>query len=218
LFGELLVSDGELIAMFRTLLYGATGLMVAAGGPAAYYSAPDYWQSVETEWFSDEGASTSAIIDAPPADPVAAIEGAPAEDFGEVLRFDVTPDWIIQRWPRVSTGLSYMQLQGYRVPMVTGTKPTDLAGSLTYYFNAQQQVQRITFHGATGDPQRLIQLLTSRHAFARRLTNDPGLIVFEAPQENGQRASTLKLTSVGVVKSSDPRRRLNVELAINRRS
>ena len=203
--------------MFRTLLYGATGLMVAAGGPVAYYSAPDYWKGVQTEWFPDEEPSATAT-DAFPADRIAAIEGAPVSDFAEVLRFDVTPDWILGRWPRVSTGLSYMQLQGYRVPMVTGTKPTDLAGSLTYYFNAQQKVQRITFHGATGDPQLLIRLLTSRHAFVRRLTNDPGLIVFEAPQEDGSRTSLLKLTSVGVVKSSDPRRRLKVELALERRS
>ncbi len=61
-----------------------------------------------------------------------------------MLRFDVTVEWVMQRWPRVSTGLPYLQLQGYRVPLVTGTKVADLAGSLTYYFNARQQVQRIT--------------------------------------------------------------------------
>jgi len=209
--------------MFRTLLYSAAGLMVAAGGPAAYYSAPEYWEGVKTSWFPDEDASGSALAaaladDESSTDRVATIEGAPVSDLGELLRFDVNPGWILQRWPRVSTGLSYMQLQGYRVLMVTGTKDTDLAGSLTYYFNAQQKVQRITFHGATGDPQLLIRLLTSRHAFARRLTNDPGLVVFEAPQEDGRRTSLLKLTSVGVVKSSDPRRRLKVELAMERPS
>ncbi|MEE8451665.1 MAG: DUF6690 family protein [Thermoguttaceae bacterium] len=209
--------------MFRTLLYSATGLMVAAGGPVAYYSAPEYWEGLREEWFPNEEASDSAVAaaladDESSTDRVAAIEGAPVSDLGELLRFDVTPDWIMRRWPRVSTGLSHMQLQGYRVLMVTGTKETDLAGSLTYYFNAQQKVQRITFHGATGDPQRLIRLLTSRHEFARRLTNDPGLTVYEAPQEDGRRTSTLKLTSVGVVKASDPRRRLKVELAMERRS
>ncbi|HYW80799.1 MAG TPA: DUF6690 family protein [Thermoguttaceae bacterium] len=205
--------------MFRTLLYSATGLMLAAGGPIAYYSAPEYWNDVQAKWFPADDSSDSVLADdEPSANPVAAIEGAPVSDLGELLRFDITPDWIVRRWPRVSTGLSHLQLQGYRVPMVTGTKETDLAGSLTYYFNSQQQVQRITFHGATGDPQHLVRLLTSRHAFARRLTNDPGLIVYEAPQADGQRLSLLKLTSVGVVKSSDPRRRLKVELSMERPS
>ena len=64
-----------------------------------------------------------------------------------------------------STGLTYLQLQGYRVPLVTGTTLADVAGSLTYYFNAQQRVQRITFRGTTGDPSVLATLLAQRLSF-----------------------------------------------------
>jgi len=56
---------------------------------------------------------------------------------------------VISRWPRVSAGLAELQLQGYRVPLVSGTTANDLAGALTYYFNSRQQVQRITFQGTT---------------------------------------------------------------------
>ncbi|HPZ84678.1 MAG TPA: hypothetical protein PL064_14655, partial [Thermogutta sp.] len=31
-------------------------------------------------------------------------------DFGEVFRFDITPDWIVTRWPRVTASLSAIQL------------------------------------------------------------------------------------------------------------
>ena len=105
----------------------------------------------------------------------------PLPSLAEVLRFDVTVEWILRRWPRVTTGLPYLQLQGYRVPLVTGTGMSDVAGSLTYYFNAQQQVQRITLRGTTGDPSVLASILTSRYRFARRLTNDPGVVLSTRP-------------------------------------
>ena len=119
----------------------------------------------------------------------------PSPSLAEVLRFDVTVDWVMQRWPRVSTGLPYLQLQGYRVPLVTGTGVADLAGSLTYYFNAQQQVQRITFRGTTGDPSALVALLAGRYHFARRLTNDPGVVLYEAVDSSNQPAGSLKIRS-----------------------
>ena len=79
----------------------------------------------------------------------------PLPSLAEVLRFDVTVEWVMQRWPRVTTGLPQLQLQGYRVPLVTGTSLSDVAGSLTYYFNARQQVQRITLRGTDRRSQRL---------------------------------------------------------------
>ncbi len=37
-------------------------------------------------------------------------------------------------------------MDGLRVPLITGTKPTDLAGTLTYYFDASQSLRRINLH------------------------------------------------------------------------
>ena len=47
----------------------------------------------------------------------------------EVLRFDISPAWVMQRFPRVSTVLSEVSLDGLRVPLITGTQPYDLAGT-----------------------------------------------------------------------------------------
>jgi hypothetical protein len=133
-----------------------------------------------------------------------------------VLRFDVTVEWVLRHWPRVSTGLPHLQLQGYRVPVVTGTRATDLAGSLTYYFNAAQQAQRITLRGATGDPSALVAVLTNRHHFTRRLTNDPGLVLYEAVDSSNQPCGTLKIRSANVIRADQPYARFQVDLEINR--
>ena len=137
-------------------------------------------------------------------------------DLAEVLRFDLTPDWIVSRWPRVSTGLGQLQLQGYRVALVTGTAQDDLAGALTYYFNPRQQLQRITFRGTTGSAQKVVRLLTTRYGFARRLTNDASLFLYELPSLNGQARSYLWLRPARVVTSSDPYRRFEVAFVIER--
>lgn len=200
-------------------------LLAAAGGPVVYFTGSDYWETLR-QWWAPKGRTPAvdlASYNAPPEDPAAAPQALPVEGtrvghLGEVLRFNVTSGWVLQRWPRVSTGLAELPLQGYRVPLVTGTKATDLAGSLTYYFNSQQQVQRITFQGTTGDARELVRLLTTRYEFARRLTNDPGLFVYEVAHPGGKPVSVLKIRPARVVKSSDPRQRFEVDLVMERPS
>jgi len=88
--------------------------------------------------------ASAALVTASPA----AIE--------DIFRFDVTPQWVTSRWPRVSTVAGEPKHLGMRVPLVSGTQPHDIAGSLTYYFNEHHQLQRITFTGLTSDPRRLL--------------------------------------------------------------
>ena len=140
----------------------------------------------------------------------------PSPSLAEVLRFDATVEWILRRWPRVTTGLPYMQLQGYRVPLVTGTGMADVAGSLTYYFNAGQQVQRITLRGTTGDPSVLASILTSRHQFTRRLTNDPGVVFFEVVDSSNRPAGSLQIRSANVITANQPRQRFLIDLVMDR--
>ena len=92
----------------------------------------------------------------------------------------------------------------------------DVAGSLTYYFNAQQQVQRITLRGTTGDPSALVALLTSRYHFARRLTNDPGVVLYEAVDSSNRPVGSLKIRSATVVKANQPYTRFEVDLVMDR--
>ena len=99
--------------------------------------------------FKDAAGSTAgALAPATAVPPAAAIE--------EIFRFDVTPQWVTSRWPRVSTVAGEPKHLGMRVPLVSGTLPHDIAGSLTYYFDEHHQLQRITFTGLTGDPRRLL--------------------------------------------------------------
>ena len=144
------------------------------------------------------------------------IDGTPMCTLAEALRFDLTPETITRRWPRVSTGLAQLQLQGYRVPLVTGTAPTDLAGALTYYFTSQQQLEQITFRGTTGDPSGLVALLTSRFHLTRRLANDPGLVIYEGVHPDNRPASALRIRAAPVVKASETFHRYDVELVLER--
>lgn len=134
----------------------------------------------------------------------------------EVFRFDLTIREVLARWPRVSTSLADLQLQGYRVPLVTGPTETDLAGALTYYFNSYQQLQRITFQGTTGDGRELVQFLSTRYGFQRRLTNDPSLFVYEAPRLGGPPQSILRMKLAPTLKVEYPHQRFDVWLVIER--
>lgn len=91
--------------------------------------------------------------------PNAAVGGGAVNDLREVLRFDIVPGWLPQRFARVSTVTSNVQMDGLRVPLITGTQPKDIAGTLTYYFDASQSVKRINLHGLTGDPTQLANLM-----------------------------------------------------------
>ena len=212
------------MALKKPLLY-VGGLLLATVAPITFFSGSDFAAAVKRSLSrspatatSDQQAGTSAASGMAAAKTVAYnyLDSLPQPSLSEVLRFDVTVEWIMQRWPRVTTGLPYLQLQGYRVPLVTGTSVADLAGSLTYYFNAQQQVVRITFHGTTGQPGTLIALLASQYHFVRRLTNDPGLVVYEAVDASNRPVGTAKFRSAKVVRADQPYNRFEVDLTIDR--
>ncbi len=137
--------------------------------------------------------------------------------LGEVFRWDATPQWIFQRWGRVSTITAAGELKGYRVPLVTGTSSFDLAGSLTYYFDVNRTVQRIIFHGHTGDPQPLVQLATMQHGLRQQSTTDPGMQIYQA-WSNGTAHSELRLQPANVVDASSPHARYAVNLLLERQA
>lgn len=91
--------------------------------------------------------------------PQTAVGGGVVNDLREVLRFDIVPGWLPQRFARVTTVTSNVQMDGLRVPLITGTQPKDIAGSLTYYFDASKALKRINLHGLTGDPAQLTTLM-----------------------------------------------------------
>jgi len=91
-----------------------------------------------------------------------------------------------------------------------------VAGALTYYFNAQQQLQRIAFEGNTGDPRKLLVLLRSRYQLTWRQTNDPALVVYEAVRSDNRPASALRIVAAPVVKVTDPGQRFALQLVLER--
>lgn len=105
------------------------------------------------------------------------VSGAPGSNvptpIEQVFRFDLTPQWVASRWPRVSTvaGSDPDQL-GMRVVLVSGTRPDDIAGSLTYFFDQHHQLQRITFSGLTRDPRRLLATVVTPYKLKSQPTTD----------------------------------------------
>lgn len=209
------------------------GLLLAVGGPIGYFSADDAISKVKGEWFSGSEKSEVAEQTQPAGMDAATYDPSVASDsrtpmmnissrrttttsLDEVLRFDITVDWITKHWPRVSTGLPHLQLQGYRVPLVSGTKLGDVAGSLTYYFNARQQVQRIAIRGTTGDPSVLASLVGNRFQFVRRLTNDPGVVFYETVDAYNRTTGTLKIRTASTIDSSQPYTQFEVDLVVDR--
>ena len=95
------------------------------------------------------------------------LEGLPVRSLDEVVRFDINPAWVISRWGRVFTSPAEDEMRGYRVALVTGTADFDLVGSLTYYFNREQKLQRITFVGQTGNTLPLVALVQRKHGLTK---------------------------------------------------
>jgi len=218
---------------FKKLLLYAGGALLFVSSSISVCTVTDVMSDIRKHWFSGPKATANAptsyaseiAVDAStgrPAPPLAIgsnaspAETMPLPSLAEVLRLDVTVEWVLQRWPRVTTGLPHLQLQGYRVPLVSGTRVSDVAGSLTYYFNARQQVQRITLRGATGDPSVLVAILTSRYRFTRRFTNDPGVVLYEAVDSSNRPVGSLKIRSAPVVKANQPYSRFQVDLVMDR--
>jgi hypothetical protein len=135
-------------------------------------------------------------------------------DLADAIRFDITTSSLFQRWPRVVTGLPEGQLQGYRVPLVTGTREDDIAGSLTYYFDASQVCRKITLQGSVGDPRKISAHVVGQFGLLRQTGADPGMHLYQT-RWNGKPISELKIKAAPVVKASAPYARYGVELVLN---
>ena len=207
-------------------------LMAMAGAVGVpYLVVSDGWKKLTKGW----GGGDKATGMTGPNDPLSApedddllpasvqpVEGEGVEQLDEVFSFKVDKSWVINHWPRVFTGLEQADpvhkgrlMQGYRVPLVTGAKVDDLAGSLTYYFNYLQRAQRITFEGTTGDVTRLVKMLTERFKFRRENSNHPATYVFRS-YRFGHTPSVLQIRESHRQRSTAPHRRYEVALLLER--
>ena len=137
--------------------------------------------------------------------PVTALEG--------VLRFDILPRWVMETWPHVSATGTDGQLDGLRVPLVTGTRPHDVVGSLTYYFDKNQQVQRISLDGVVGDDRYLVSVVTRVFQLQPEQLGGIGLYL---SKWNGKPTSALLIRRLPVISAENPLQKLEIALELNR--
>lgn len=190
------------------------------------------WKTVVTEknW-SFSGAALSSDKSLEPDKTFLRRDGLPGVSFAtpdnnaeltggigeleQILQFNVTPAWIMQRWSRVSTIRSETGMDGLRVALVTGTELEDVAGSLTFYYDHQRQLRRITFDGLTGDDRRLVNLVCQQF----NLRSEPGLGAGHyVSRWNGQPTGVLRISHAPVVRAQRPHERLEVMLEVNQPS
>lgn len=170
--------------------------------------------------FGPPSAQRTAQLTALPGGPGATlypnsapIEGTPTYALADVLRMDVSKEWVYQRWPRKSTALSELDLYGVRVPLVTGTKMHDLAGSLTYFFGVDGRVQRISFRGRTGDTTQLVGLVTQRYGLQPQSAIAVGEQLFQT-RRGDDVLSQLHTRPSPVLWASSPHDSFTVELEL----
>jgi hypothetical protein len=90
----------------------------------------------------------------------------PVNDLREVIRFDVSPYWVQQRWqPATQLDLDQDGYYGFRVPLMTDHQVGQLNGALTFFFDSKAVVQRIQFQGFASDIAPLQNLLTQYFRF-----------------------------------------------------
>ena len=184
--------------MLKTKLLAPAVAAAAFGGYAVYNydmesGGPNATGPVSTE----QTEAAIRLAAQPPAPPVF----HEMNDYREFLRFDVYPNWVKSRWPRVSTVPFEAGLSGMRVAVVTGVGPTDLSGSLTYYFDDTHRVQKIQFVGTTNDSSRLVNLFTQKFDFKTHKSLDAG---FYIAGRTGNPRGILKLGHPVTIQSGRP--------------
>jgi hypothetical protein len=154
-----------------------------------------------------------AAIPGSPASNGPSIAGPRAQSLPEIFRFDIHSAWIMNTWGRVSTGLIEQDLEGMRVTVISGTGQHDIAGSLTYYFDRQYQVQRIHFSGFSPDPRQLVEFITRQFGLQPEPLLGAGLFL----RRDGDRlTSAMRVQHASVVRASSPNQRYAIALELNR--
>jgi hypothetical protein len=131
--------------------------------------------------------------------------------IADILRFDVSPSDVAQRWPRISTHLPVLELRGMRAPFITGTSPHDVHGVITYYFDRNLRLQRIVLHGYTGDAGPVIQFVQTMYRLQEYASVGERIFV---SHQNGHPLSLMRIRNAPVMAADRPyaQHELNLEL------
>jgi hypothetical protein len=87
-----------------------------------------------------------------------------------------------------------------------------LFGSLTYYFDANQTLQKITFRGWSGNPEGLINLVTNSYGFKNKPTSGAGLYL---ANKRRQPTGVLYMQHPNIIRADNPTQQFAILLEIN---
>jgi hypothetical protein len=194
--------------------YAVSHSQFGTSGGEATAEANDTAAAASSAATPSQPIAPATIVGVAPATAQPYAPGAQSTNMQQVLRFDLTRQWVYQAWPRKTTGPTDVGLESVRVPLVTGTGIYDLAGSLTYYFNAYGQVEHISFRGRTGDAARLVQFLMRTYEFQREAA-PPGEQLYQV-KRTGRPQSELCIRSESVLRRDAPNSSYAVELELAR--
>lgn len=212
--------------------FALAGLLGAAvGGPYVLSQAPDGL----SPWGQPAPEPAEVAAATAPADPLALrppdvsspvgpgsqvyqspapLEGPVGLSLEQALDWSIDRNWVYARWARKSTGLADPQLFGVRVPLVTGSGMTDVAGSLAYYFDNAGVLQRMRLHGRTADTSRIVHLATTR--FGMQAQNGaPGDQLFRSFERKELRGE-LRTRPEGTLWATSPHSSFAIDLDVTR--
>lgn len=142
-------------------------------------------------------------------------EPAPAFPLEHALSFQMSLPRILGNWPQVSTGIKEDGLFGYRVPLVSGTRESDITGALTYFFGSDQVLYRIEFKGDTGDARKLIAHLSNGFQMQRQRSAEQGVFLYQTPEEVSV-VGELRICPRTIIHNAHPHQRFEVSLQLSR--
>ena len=203
----------------RPILF--VGVLIAAVAVPYVLFDDNLAKTASAQWTRLWGKSSQDKAD-PPADWTRLTSGGPGATLPptlgatieEIFRFDVRPQWVTSRWSRVSTVLGDAKQLGMRVAVVSGTRPDDVAGSLTYYFDEHHELQRITFTGMTGDSRRLLAAVVTPNGLKSQPTTDAAYYVSGDPKKPS--SSHVTVRHLPIVRADDQRSRQEVTVDLKR--
>jgi|694.fasta_scaffold00715_3 hypothetical protein len=119
-------------------------------------------QFVSTSPFSAQATSNSRQRGEPSGPATEAYPSTPGPatiDLRAWLRWDLPRGYLLWQHPNAAIVPTERNLLGYRIPFTTGLQSQDLTGTLTYYFDAKDQLQRMELSAASGNPWPMTQWL-----------------------------------------------------------
>jgi hypothetical protein len=163
---------------------------------------------------TQSGADTSRLNTALAGKAMPHATGTVLQPLAQLLRFDLLPGWIMQQFPQVWTHQVTGDETAYRVTLVSGTRPTDITGALTYVFHQQQGLQRIQLDGQTGDPSELIAVVAQYHGLRNEPALGTSILVSRGPKR--QPISILRIQPGSRILHSRSYQRFQIALELNR--